>query len=199
MVKHWPSQRSISFHILGNIMTQPKSQTIGRNVRLTPPTTIVMGSVDDYLLDKYGKTRDDLSSRAKMLLTRLEQYIVDVSPSVASTQQSIIKAQDRFYLTIVGILESDATDALLMWDVLMFFGAKHEHDIFNDRTACRFYNGLSIEKQQPFLSLMTLIISTANVRKRELALRTHPLSTITAKLGSEKARANLAAYYASHI
>lgn len=177
----------------------PKATTIGKNVRLTQPITAPQGTVDEFLLNKYKVTREELPSRAQMLISRIENYVKDVMPNIATTEAMVVKAQNQFHLTILGILDSEPTIALQVWDVLMFIGAKYENELFNDRTACRFYNGIPVDKQRSFLALMTLIIGTANIRKRELTLRTVKLETISAVLDSERARTNLAAYYAANI
>lgn len=180
-------------------MSIPKATTIGKNVRLTIPTTAPQGTVDEFLLNKYKVTRADLPSRAQMLIGRLENYVKDAMPNIATTEAMVVKAQNQFYLTVLGILDSEPAIALQVWDVLMFIGAKYENELFNDRTACRFYNGIAVDKQRAFLALMTLIIGTANIRKRELTLRTVKLETVSAVLDNERARTNLAAYYASNI
>lgn len=178
-------------------MTERVVTTIGRGVRLSQPVKAITLTVDEYLNNKYQMTRDTLDPRSKMLLSRIEKYIEEVNPTALTTAKAIVKAQDGFLNTVTGILESPANQALLMWDLLMFIAAKYEHEIFNDRVACRFYNELTPDRQRAFLALMTLIISTANVRKRASALRTIPLSTITVHLRTELARTNLAAYYAT--
>ncbi len=180
-------------------MSIPKATTIGKNVRLTIPTTAPQGTVDEFLLNKYKVTRADLPSRAQMLIGRLENYVKDAMPNIATTEAMVVKAQNQFYLTVLGILDSEPAIALQVWDVLMFIAAKYENELFNDRTACRFYNGIAIDKQRAFLALMTLIIGTANIRKRERTLRTVKLETVSAVLDNERARTNLAAYYASNI
>jgi hypothetical protein len=180
-------------------MSIPKTAVIGKNVRLTMPVNTPTSTVDEYILSRYHTARENLPTRAQMLIARIETYVKDVMPNVANTEASVIKAQNQFHLTILGILESEPAIALQVWDILMFIGAKYENEIFNDRTACRFYNGLPSDKQRSFLALMTLIIGTANIRKRELTLRTVKLETISDVLKSEKARTNLAAYYATNI
>ncbi len=181
-------------------MTQPKATTtIGKNVRLTIPVNTPTSSLDDFILNKYKVKREELPSRAQMLIGRIESYVKDVMPNVVNTEATIVKAQNQFLLTILGILESEPNTALQVWDILMFVAAKYENEIFNDRTACRFYNGMPAEKQRTFLALMTLIIGTANIRKRQLTLRTIRLESICDVINSEKARTNLAAYYATNV
>lgn len=175
------------------------TKQIGRGVRLSQPVEVVTMTLDEYLKGKYQKTRDDLSSRAKMLIGRVEKYVDTMNLRVINSQENIVKQQSAFLQTMLGILESESADAMLMWDVLLFMANKHESDLFNDRTACRLYHLIPDAQQRNFLALMTLVVSTANVRNRVAALRTCPLSTITALLPNEKQRANLAAYYATNV
>lgn len=180
-------------------MTDVNTTTIGRGVRLTQPVKAITMTVDEYLNKKYNLSRETLDARSVMLLTRIEKYIEEVNPNTLTTMKAVVKAQDGFLNTVTGILESPPNQALLMWDLLMFIAAKYEHEVFNDRVACRFYNELSPERQRAFLSLMTLIISTANVRKRAAALRSIPMSSVTVHLRTDLARTNLAAYYATQM
>lgn len=175
------------------------TKEIGRGVRLTQTVEPVTLTLDEYLKGKYQITREDLSSRSKMLIGRIEKYVDTMNLRVINSQDNIIKQQAAFLQTMLGILESESKDAMLMWDVLLFMAYKHEHDLFNDRTACRMYHLINESQQRPFLALMTLVVSTANVRQRAVALRTCPLASVTAVLSNEKQKANLAAYYATNV
>lgn len=175
------------------------TKEIGRGVRMSQPVEVVTMTLDEYLKGKYQKTREDLSSRVKMLVGRIEKYVDTMNLRVINSQENIVKQQAAFLQTMLGILESESSDAMLMWDVLLFMANKHESDLFNDRTACRMYHLINESQQRPFLALMTLVVSTANVRQRANALRTCPLSTVTATLSNEKQKANLAAYYATNV
>ena len=180
-------------------MQQTIEQQVGRGVKLIRPIDMVTLSLDEFIQGKYKTTRDQFSKRVEMLLGRLEKYIESMHSRAMNTPDNITKQQGAFLQTVLGILDSDPQDAMLCWDILMFLAAKHEHDLFNDRMACRLYNNLPVAQQQPFLSLMTLVVNTANVRNRATYLRTCNLSTITPLLSNEKQRANLAAYYASNV
>lgn len=180
-------------------MQQTIEQQVGRGVKLIRPIQLNTLSLDDFIKGKYKTTRDTFNNRVSMLIGRLEKYIDTMHARAMNTPENITKQQSTFLQTLLGILDSDPQDALLCWDILMFLASKHEHDLFNDRMACRLYNTLPVGQQQPFLSLMTLVVNTANVRSRATYLRTCNLSTITPHLSNEKQRANLAAYYASNL
>lgn len=172
---------------------------IGRGVNLIQKIEPVTMTLDEYLQGKYKVTRDELSARSKMLIGRIEKYVDTMNLRTINTQENIVKQQSAFLQTVLGILESDSKDAMLMWDVLLFMAYKHESDLFNDRTACRMYHLIPEAQQRPFLALMTLVVSTANVRNRANALRTCPLSTVTALLSNDTQKTNLAAYYATNV
>lgn len=176
-----------------------KAEIIGRNVRLVQPVEQVTMSLDDYLKGRYKKERSELSSRSTMLIGRIEKYIEDMKPPKMVSAAGAGKNQAFFLQTVLGILESDSQDAMLMWDVLLFLANKYSVELFNERMACRFYNMMPEHQQQPFLKVMNLVVATANVRRRAAALRLMPLQAITAILSNEKQKANLAAYYASNV
>lgn len=180
-------------------MQQTIEQQVGRGVRLIRPVEVVTLTLDEFIKGKYNTTRDTFSRRVEMLLGRIEKYIETMHARAINTPESITKQQSAFLQTVLGILDSEPQDALLCWDILMFLAAKHEPELFNDRMACRFYNNLPVAQQQPFLSLMTLVVNTANIRNRATYLRTCNLATITPQLSSERQRSNLAAYYAANL
>ena len=180
-------------------MQQTIEQQVGRGVRLIRPVEVVTLTLDEFIKGKYNTTRDTFSRRVEMLLGRIEKYIETMHARAINTPDSITKQQSAFLQTVLGILDSEPQDALLCWDILMFLAAKHEPELFNDRMACRFYNNLPVAQQQPFLSLMTLVVNTANIRNRASFLKNSVITNYTAVLTDDKQRANLAAYYAANI
>jgi hypothetical protein len=175
------------------------TEIIGNKVRITRPVQIVELSLEEYLEGKYKLTTDALTPRSKMLIGRITTYIDAMKSGVPVNQADAIKNQTIFLQTMQGILESNSKDAQLCWDVLLFLANKHSHDLFNERLACRYYNGLPDAAQHRFLALMSLVVATANIRNRVKALRDYPIEAVLKRLPTEKQKLNLSAYYASNI
>lgn len=173
--------------------------TIGRGVTLTTPIEPVTLSLDDFLAGKYKLTRENLTTRSKMLIGRLENYIESMKSNAINTEANIVKQQGVFLQTLLGILDSDPMDARLCWDVLLFLANKYQHELFNDRLACRLFNRLPLDNQQLFLTLMTLVVGTCNSRFRVLHLKRTPIQSVTKLLQTPLQKTNLTSYYASSI
>lgn len=175
------------------------TQSIGRGITLTPAKKGVQVTLEDYIQRKYSLTPENYSSRVKMLLGRIEQYIKDMREGQLVNREAMIKNQGMFLQTLLGVLDSEPTDALVAWDMVLFMAKKHRDDLFNDRSAMRFYNHLPEANQRLFLSLMTLILGTADTRLRVNTLKTFPLESVTVLLRNEKQKSNLIAFYAANV
>ena len=174
-------------------------QVIGRGVKLSKPLDKSTLQLEDFLKRRYNIVEADLNTRCKMLVGRIQQYIEEMRDGKMSTQDGVVRSQGAFLQTMLGILDSEPTDAILCWDILLFLANKHEDDLFNDRRAMRFYNRLPEANQRLFLSLMTLVLGTASPRKRVQTLKTYPIETVNVLLKNERQRTNLSGYYAANI
>lgn len=174
-------------------------ERIGRGVRITRPVPVINLTVDEYLQARYKKARVDLSTRANMMIKRVEDYIEALGGRIPHSVKKITELQNGFLQTMLGILGSEPNDALLCWDVLLFLANKNEVNLFNTRQACQHYHTLPDDRQHQFLNLMTLIVETANIRNRALFLTKSQITNYTEVLSNDMQRANLAAYYASNI
>ena len=174
-------------------------EQIGRGVRITRPVDIVTLTLDDYLQQRYLRTREDLSSRAKMLIGRVEKYIEALGGRQPQSIPEITTLQGNFLQTVLGILSSPSADALMCWDVLLFLANKNAENLFNIKKASQHYHTLPTERQIPFLNLMTLVVETANIRNRATFLKNSVIANYTAILKDDIQRTNLAAYYAANI
>ena len=174
-------------------------EQIGRGVRITRNVEVVSMSLDEYLMARYKKKREDLSARAKMMLKRVEDYVEALGGRIPQPVKKITDLQLQFVQTAMGILGSESNDALLCWDALLFIANKNATNLFNTKQACQHYHTLPDDKQHQFLNLMTLVVETANIRNRATFLKNSVITNYTAVLTDDKQRANLAAYYAANI
>lgn len=170
--------------------------TLGPSVTMTTKPEITL---DMFLDRKYGTTLNDLSTRANSLINRFLKYVDEMHPLKPNTRENTAKLQSQFLLIAQGILDSESpADAMLCWDVLLFVALKNRDLVFNEKNACRHYNVMPQAQQQSFLHLMTLVLTTMDIRTRKAALRTKPLETVYPFL-NEKQKTNLTAYYAKNV
>lgn len=175
-----------------------KVERIGRGVTISRSIPVTKLTLDEYLKERHQVTdRSTLSSRLNMLLGRIEKYISALGGRTPRSGKEVAGLQNDFLQATLGILNSDAADAQLGWDVLLFLANKNAVNLFNPRTACQFYHLMSSDKHAPFLSIMTLVVETANIRNRGEFLRTSNIANYTAVLSSDKQRANLASFYSN--
>lgn len=164
-------------------------------------TTPVIEKIDinTFIKGRFKVDYDELPTRAKMLITRLDEYIEAMNPFKAKNTTEIIKQQTNLLNTYLGILSSESDVTAIVWETLLFQAKQNADGVFSPRAINQHYNQLPVKSRDLFANLNALIIGSADAGSRKIFLSRYRLDIILKDLPTDKQRANLTEFYAKSI
>ena len=137
------------------------------------------------------------SHHAKALISNIEHYMENMAVRKPVDPIKGAQHQANLWNTIKGLLESNTNDFPQLYSTLLALFDKYAEGVFGHRYVFRFTENIPLAKadRDAHISIVSLMMNTANVKGRALALKQIDLNKALSKGLSEAARNRVLRFY----